>query len=441
MYNGYDSSPTVTNSNFWGNSATSDASGMYNYYSSPTVTNCIFWGNSASSGSGGGMYNEYSSPTVTNCIFSSNLASSGSGGGMYNYYSSPAVTNCIFSANSATSSGGGMYNYDNSSPAITGNIFVSNTASTGGGIWAGDGSYPIADYNDVWNNSPNDYSGCSAGPNDMSQDPLFAQPAVGNYHLQPGSPCIDAGTNVGAPIEDIEGNHRPIDGDEDGTATTDMGAYEYVPPPPPHFRYLHSEGSLIDIADPVSTQVREIWPFFNRHYHLSSWEDNGDGVLSRCDQIGMYEEPDGAAKSYHVEEVTITLFLTHNETGEPKYIELEGGYDPDILTAPNCTLWHEIYPVFCREYHLSSWEDTGNMTAMLDYCDYIELTDKWIGETTWWHVEDVATDIVVTIEPPPVGGEAYPVNKASLLASWIALGVVLAGGAIWYVLRRRRAQS
>ena len=45
------------------------------------------------------------------------------------------------------------------------------------------------------------------------------------------------------------------------------------------------------------------------------------------------------------------------------------------------------------------------------------------------------------ILPPPVGGEAYPVNKMSLLAPWIAVGLFLAGGISWYVLRRRRAQS
>jgi len=43
--------------------------------------------------------------------------------------------------------------------------------------------------------------------------------------------------------------------------------------------------------------------------------------------------------------------------------------------------------------------------------------------------------------PPPVGGEAYPINKFCLLAPWIVVGVVLAGGTSWYILRRRRAQS
>jgi hypothetical protein len=42
---------------------------------------------------------------------------------------------------------------------------------------------------------------------------------------------------------------------------------------------------------------------------------------------------------------------------------------------------------------------------------------------------------------PPVGGEAYPKSKMSLLAPWIAVGVILAGGISWYVLRRRKAQS
>jgi hypothetical protein len=227
------SSPMVTNCTFSGNSA-SDGGGMYQAYScSPTVQNCIFSGNSADWG--GGMFTyDNASPTVENCIFSGNSANY-SGGGMYNeYYSSPTVTNCDFVGNSATSgSGGGMYNNAYVSPAIHNNIIVGNTALAGGGIWADGTCSPTIDHNDVWNNSPNDYSGCSAGPHDISHDPLFVNRAMGDYHLQSSSPCIDTGTDVGAPTEDIEGNPRPIDGHADGTATTDMGAFEYVPLPSP----------------------------------------------------------------------------------------------------------------------------------------------------------------------------------------------------------------
>jgi len=47
-------------------------------------------------------------------------------------------------------------------------------------------------------------------------------------------------------------------------------------------------------------------------------------------------------------------------------------------------------------------------------------------------------------EPEPVvgvGGEAYPVNKISLLVPWIAVAVLLAGGISCYASRRRRAQG
>jgi hypothetical protein len=59
---------------------------------------------------------------------------------------------------------------------------------------------------------------------------------------------------------------------------------------------------------------------------------------------------------------------------------------------PNGTRWHEIYPVFCRNYTLKNWEDNGN--DILDYCDNITLVDD-AGNEKRWHVEEVATDIVV----------------------------------------------
>ena len=45
-----------------------------------------------------------------------------------------------------------------------------------------------------------------------------------------GSPCIDAGTNDppgGLPLVDIDGNARPLDGNGDGKAVADMGAWEH----------------------------------------------------------------------------------------------------------------------------------------------------------------------------------------------------------------------
>ncbi len=88
------------------------------------------------------------------------------------------------------------------------------------------GGNPDIDYNDVWNNAGGNYSGCSAGPNDLSQDPLFSE--GGGYSLQPGSPCIDV---IPAPETTID----PVGVDILGYARPkglgfDMGAYEYVAP-------------------------------------------------------------------------------------------------------------------------------------------------------------------------------------------------------------------
>jgi hypothetical protein len=69
------------------------------------------------------------------------------------------------------------------------------------------------------------------GPGNISSNPQFSAPAGRDYHLQPQSPAIDGGTNTGAPGADIEDKPRPIDGNGDGAAVVDMGAFEFGTPP------------------------------------------------------------------------------------------------------------------------------------------------------------------------------------------------------------------
>ena len=70
------------------------------------------------------------------------------------------------------------------------------------------------------------------GEGNICEDPLFVDPANGDYHLQFNSPCKEAGTNEDAPEIDFEGDPRPFDGDSDGFAVVDMGADEWLPPEP-----------------------------------------------------------------------------------------------------------------------------------------------------------------------------------------------------------------
>jgi len=66
-------------------------------------------------------------------------------------------------------------------------------------------------------------------PTDLITDsPMFADPDSGDYALQAGSPCADAGSSYHAPVDDLDGRARPADGDDDGERAYDIGALELV---------------------------------------------------------------------------------------------------------------------------------------------------------------------------------------------------------------------
>ena len=67
----------------------------------------------------------------------------------------------------------------------------------------------------------------------ISADPMFTNPTLGDYHLQQGSPSIDSGYNQAPnlPDTDLDGHPRILDGHGNGTAVVDMGVYEFLLPP------------------------------------------------------------------------------------------------------------------------------------------------------------------------------------------------------------------
>ncbi len=81
----------------------------------------------------------------------------------------------------------------------------------------------IWENNLVFGNTTLNYQGTTdqTGINgNLSADPLFVNGATGDYHLQVGSPAINAGSSVGAPNVDFDGTLRPINGN------WDIGAFE-----------------------------------------------------------------------------------------------------------------------------------------------------------------------------------------------------------------------
>ena len=146
-------------------------------------------------------------------------------------------------------------------PTLVNNTFFNNTASTGQGsaVYANDFNVPSHLYNniidevsgqtavycgslnsstpplffnnDVFASGGTTYGGiCTdqTGTNgNISADPLFVGTA--NLMLQAGSPAIDAGDNAAPnlPAKDLANKPRIVDGNGDGSAIIDMGAYEF----------------------------------------------------------------------------------------------------------------------------------------------------------------------------------------------------------------------
>jgi len=234
----------------------SGGGGIYCYSSSPSITDCVLSGNTTSRG-GGIFCDYYSSPTITNCVISGNNATD-NGGGIFCESSSPIILNCVLSGNTATNHGGGIYCYS-SSPSITDCVLSGNTTSRGGGIFCGyssptitncvisgnnnygiyeydTNSDPPTNYNCFYNNSSGDYYDEGSTPktvawlNTIYNGNISAEPRFiggSDYHLQPTSPCIDAGLNTAPdiPATDKDGNPRIVNG------IVDIGAYEFQGPP------------------------------------------------------------------------------------------------------------------------------------------------------------------------------------------------------------------
>jgi len=319
----YECNGIIANNTISGNSAFLRGGGLYGC--NGTIVNNTISGNAAvyggglcrcqctiqsnmistnlSVGDGGGLYGCHG--TIQNNIIVGNSCGA-AGGGLFRCgsFGEAIIQHNTITGNSASSSGGGLY-WCNA--MIINNTISDNTAARGGGIymckdliinciiWGNSATTltlgQIADSSTPLYSCIQDWS--SKGRGNISDNPQFVNPTKANYHLQPDSPCINAGNTYylfGEYIADIDGECRVIGG------LLDMGSDEY--------------GSSLDCDGDLLADVEEAY----QNTDPNNADTDGDGVVDGAETLrgtdpALYNTPSGISVGAEYASIQQGIFL------------------------------------------------------------------------------------------------------------------------------------
>ena len=242
------------------NNTADTAAGLVIFGSTVVRKNIIRGNQAVGSHGGGGGLTAYGGTLDTNLI-ADNTAMVGEwakGGGVLWAGGNPYLVANTFVGNTAPS--GSAIGYL-SSGTISGNVFVGPAGASVVHCAGGPGFFS---FNDVFNGTTSIYEGCgdlTGWFGNISADPQFVAPT--DRRLQPGSPAIDAGDPAvsSPPATDLAGAPRVTDGNGDGLAVVDMGAYEAPAMPIVGSRYHPLDPArILDTREGVGAPVGPLGP-------------------------------------------------------------------------------------------------------------------------------------------------------------------------------------
>jgi PKD repeat protein len=204
-------------------------------------------------------------------------------------------------------------------------VLVNNIiAFNSGGVYAKPGTSPPSVFSNNCLTNPINYVNLAPGTGDIHVDPRFVNPPGGNYHLLAGSLCVDAGTSLFVPAIDYDGVPRPIDGNGDGVATVDVGAFEFVPasstPPSVQFASDRTNGPA-----PLTVTFTNLTTGIVTNY-LWNFGDNSTSVAAN--PIHTFSTPD-----YFTVSLTASGPGGANQLARTNYISVTGKSPPLVLSA------------------------------------------------------------------------------------------------------------
>jgi len=256
---------TVTGGNASGaiNVSASGGGGLLNVLGHLTIDASTISNNTAAA-VGGGISNLSGTLLVTRSTISGNSApiNSGDGGALYMDGSNAQATiiNSTFSGNSAQDLGAGIRNYNGAKLSLLNSTFANHI---GRAIHTDVGAITSAK-NTLISGSVSSATGgqfVNLGNNLISSSISGLGPLQDNggptltHALLPGSPAIDAADNSSAPETDQRGVLRPQDGNGDGVARADIGAFEFEATVQPLLSAVGARSSSLDVAEVSSAEL------------------------------------------------------------------------------------------------------------------------------------------------------------------------------------------